>query len=149
MRPGVRVAFYVGKGRLWDKVVRLATRSRYSHVELVLPGGLWVSSSPRDGGVRAKRINPKPGHWEFVVIPAHISASIMARMGTVPFGARYDWLGAFCTVLCPFRAEKRRRWFCSELVATLIGAPRPWRMTPKRLAAWIEHDMNKRPGNAH
>jgi len=132
----ITLAFYKGRGRFWDWVVRLATLSKYSHVELVFPSGQWVSSSARDGGVRAKRIHAKPGHWDYIALPP--SPALVAAYGQVPFGAKYDWLGAFCTVLCPFRAEKRKRWFCSELAAHLVGAPKPWRMTPARLHRWAK-----------
>ena len=48
----VRLAFYKGEGDWVDKLVRWWTKSQYSHVEVV--GNMWVSSSPRDGGVNAK-----------------------------------------------------------------------------------------------
>jgi len=131
----MKLAFYKGRGNWWDLIVRWATWSKYSHVEVVIPGGMCISSSPRDGGVRAKRIDFKPGHWDFIEVNASLTPGALAH---VPYGAKYDWLGAFCTVLCPFRAERRERWFCSELAAQLAGAPRPWRMTPQRLFDWAK-----------
>ena len=49
-----KIAFYKAKGNIIDKSIRLWTRSKYSHCEIVI-GENWYSSSPRDKGVRAKQ----------------------------------------------------------------------------------------------
>lgn len=54
----VRLALYKAPGDLYDRAIRAWTRSPYSHCELVLSGGRFVSSQPRNAGMRAKMIKP-------------------------------------------------------------------------------------------
>jgi len=49
----IRLTLYKAPGDTYDRFIRLWTRSPYSHCELVLPDGRFVTSSPQDGGVRA------------------------------------------------------------------------------------------------
>jgi len=133
----MKLAFYVGPGTFWDRMVRIATWSRFSHVEMIFGesgGGTWFSSSPRDGGVRFKRILPKPGHWVIVDLPAGVGSNSLNLYGkaVTRIGARYDWLGAFNAIF-PWRWQSRKRWFCSELVADLLDLPQPEKWTPERL----------------
>lgn len=137
----VKLAFYKGLGRPWDWLVRLATLSRYSHVEIVLPDGTWVSSSPRDGGVRVKRITPNPERWDFIEVPCGQCRAETALLRVSAF-AKYDWLGA---VFAPFRwikAENPSRWFCSELAAWYMNMKRPAKYTPGRLYRELRRKQN-------
>ena len=61
----VQLAFYKAKGDWVDWIVRKWTKSIYSHCEVVI-GDEWFSSSPRDGGVRMKKIEYKPEDWDLV-----------------------------------------------------------------------------------
>lgn len=72
-----------------------------------------ASSSLRDGGVRAKRVALKPGHWLIVNVPQwDVRASIQHLALTE--GMPYDWRGAGATVL-PLR-QRPGEWFCTEWV---------------------------------
>ena len=53
----MQIAFYNGykSKTLWDWIVCIISRSKYSHCELI-QDNLSYSSSNRDGGVRFKRI---------------------------------------------------------------------------------------------
>lgn len=141
----VTLAFYSGWGgsvgdRLIDLAVRVATLSRFSHVE-VLPGGAKIgrphnaiSSSPRDGGVREKRIQFDQKKWVFVEVPAE-------RLSLAAFscnqGAKYDYFGAMASPLrLPVPIFGRGRFFCSELAALIIDCPDPWAWSPGRLFRW-------------
>lgn len=132
------VAFYVGPGAAFDRLVRLATRSPYSHVELLFGDNHWISSSPRDGGVRVKCFRPKPGHWEFVG-PFKTTGLVRRRLDTIPEGARYDWLGALGAWSDWAWLDSKSRWFCSELCGWLLGLPRRTAatMTPAELHEWL------------
>lgn len=68
MQPTVRLAAYVGKGDLFNAVIRRRTGSQMSHCELVIDG-LWYSASLRDRGVRRKHVDPTPGDWEYQTLP--------------------------------------------------------------------------------
>lgn len=140
----VTLAFYHGWGggprdKLIDATIRAATLSQYSHVELIpyaaTAGGQHIaySSSPRDGGVRARRINFRATHWDMIQIdadPAQVVAVIERRMGQ-----GYDVLGACLSPLrLPWRLVGYDLSFCSEIVAEALDWPDPWRWSPARMA---------------
>ena len=60
----IYLAAYKGQGKLFNRLIRLWTRSRYSHCELVMPDGRWLSASAMDGGVREKYIELNLEHWD-------------------------------------------------------------------------------------
>ena len=41
----IYLALYKGRGTLFNRLIRLWTRSKYSHCELVLSDGRWLSAS--------------------------------------------------------------------------------------------------------
>lgn len=51
---------------LYNRLVRWWTDSEYSHCELVFSDGMCGSSSWLDGGVRLKRIELDPDHWDVI-----------------------------------------------------------------------------------
>jgi hypothetical protein len=118
----VRIAFYKGKGRFFDKLIRLWTRGPYSHCELVFSDGQWFSASPREKVARFKRIEPKPGHWDFVDLPmaAELEALIRQWCEGKAEGRKYDWLGIICTQIMPFGWQDKGRWFCSEVCLSAL-----------------------------
>jgi hypothetical protein len=132
----MKIALYKGKrggfAGAFDAAVRWWTRGAYSHVELVFSDGMAASSSTRDGGVRFKRIDFKPDHWDFVEIDGDECNA--ADWFGERLGAGYDYLGLFGFVWRPHNGISRR-WFCSEAVAAALGIPDPWRFCPNTLAA--------------
>jgi hypothetical protein len=83
----MKVALYKGKrggfAGAFDASVRWWTRGPYSHVELVFSDGMSASASARDGGVRFKRIDFKPEHWDFIdlsVDEEHLRTLILKRL---------------------------------------------------------------------
>ena len=123
--PGVIFAFYVAKGGWRDKLIRWATSSRYSHVEIVTDAQLkpenWaIAASKRDGNrVREKLIKWTPEHWEFWHLPTDQAEQIIDR-AVKHEGAPYDALGALLAVT-PLNLHSSRGWFCFELAANAIG----------------------------
>lgn len=120
------LAFYKGKGTFFDRIVRLVTRSQYSHVEIIedldsykifcgeKQHKCW-SSSPRDGGVRAKYIHLESRHWDIVEVPWHSGKIDGFFLHWSKLGAKYDWFGV---IFCQFFNLQRQRqldWFCSEI----------------------------------
>jgi hypothetical protein len=151
----MKVALYKGKrggsAGAFDASVRWWTRGPYSHVELIFSDGMSASASSRDGGVRFKRIDFKPEHWDFIdlsVDEEHARASILKQLehdfdeeAARAFfkereGLRYDYFGLFGFVWRP-GIGKSRRWFCSEAVAAALKFEEPWRFCPNTLAAVI------------
>ncbi|WPY95595.1 hypothetical protein T8T21_05590 [Limimaricola variabilis] len=118
-------------------MVRLATCSRYSHVELVvLPPNArgehyCLSASWRDNGVRGRWIELHPDHWTVLELDADawaVAGFIAARAG-----ASYDFWGAVLSFVQSVRLGQQDRWFCSEIIAAALGMPTPWRYSPGRL----------------
>lgn len=132
----VQVALYKGRSRLFDRVVQWWTRGPYSHVEIVTHrsysgAAACISSSWLDGGVRGKWIHLRPDRWDVFEVEGDSQAAIawLERHQGKP----YDTLGLLGFVFRPMK-DNRRRWFCSEAVAAILGYPEPWRFSPNDLA---------------
>lgn len=124
----MRLALYKAPGTLFDKLIRVATRSAYSHCEIVIDGACY-SSSVRDGGVRRAFINVDSGHWDVIDIPGD-PARVLDWFSRND-GARYDWLGlARCVI--PFFPHAANRWFCSEACGAALGLDAS-RISPQNL----------------
>jgi hypothetical protein len=126
----VQLAFYKGSGDWTDKAIRLWTRSKYSHVELVVDD-MWYSTSPRDMKVRKKLIVPKEGNWDFVEVNADITA--VYKLFFVTEGKEYDWKGILLSQLFPFNKHDKNKWFCSEWCAEALGYENSNRFSPGKL----------------
>lgn len=126
----MHLALYKAPGTFYDKLVRVATASRYSHCELVIDG-ICYSSSPRDGGVRSKRIQLGRDAWE--MIPVYGNSCLAMEWFAQHEGAAYDLFGAIRTVV-PFSWNSASRWFCSEACAAMLQLENPGTYTPASLA---------------
>ena len=117
----IHLAFYKGNGNLFDRIVRFWTRSRYSHVEIVI-GDFWYTSSPRDGGVVSRRMKGFDSrNWDFVRISTIPGNKIhIADLFFEQKGKRYDWLGIFLSQIFPLGVQNPKRWFCSEICAYVL-----------------------------
>ncbi|WP_308917567.1 hypothetical protein [Jannaschia sp. LMIT008] len=134
--PELHLAFYKARGTWLDLAIRLATRSRYSHVELVEADrtprdgntALCLSASARDRGVRIKPITFDPGKWDFVTVPwARADAWDRARR---ELGCPYDYEAAGLLPWIRIGTHAERRWFCSEICAHALGYAVPDRYCP-------------------
>ena len=140
----LQIAFYKGPASdLWHKVahwgVCLFTASQYSHCELVVHG-TCLSSSTRDGGVRAKQIDLNSGKWLVIDLPdddGEESAQAWAWFADHA-GQAYDWAG-IARFLLPFLPHKADQWFCSEACAAALGLPAPESWTPEQLRQFFDH----------
>ena len=123
----MQLAFYYAQyGTVWDKTIAATTFGPFSHTELLFPDHRWFSASPRDGGVRFKTIDPKPGHWHFIPLDdAGLDWDAMLAFASKLEGKRYDWIG----ILPPPGLHLPWRWFCSEVCAAALkkgGWHSPW-----------------------
>lgn len=126
------LALYKARGTLFNRLIRLWTRSPYSHCELVMPDGRWLSASGRDGGVRAKRIELDLAHWDLIPLP-WADAQLIERVFAEHEGKGYDWLGLLGSQLVPLTIDNPRRMFCSEFCAAALGFPLAQRYSPALL----------------
>ena len=128
-----KLAFYKGRyGNIWDKFICLVTRSKYSHVELVYGqrGSIYKcwSSSTYDGGVRLKWMH-LDDKWDIINIPDQVSEKLFIQENR----KEYDYIGLLGTVIKHQIFSRRRKWFCSEIVAEALGLKDSWKYTPEDL----------------
>lgn len=146
----MRIAFYKGRKRLFNRVTSWWLKGPYSHCELVLctdANGLAVcaSSSAMDGGVRIKHMQLDPAHWELVDVGGDLEqAWVWLRTHK---GDGYDYLGLFGFVARVLGHDKGR-WVCSEAVAAMLGIPDAWRFDPCSLWAAISRQQPQQPASA-
>ena len=147
--PKIHLALYKGRKRirhphdLWprlsDGLVRLFTRSPYSHCEIAvhLSDGLFAcySSSPRDGGVRCKTMPLPPDKWDLIALPNVDAAYVAAYFGQTQ-GRGYDWGGLLGVPLGRWAIAFNdvQEYFCSEWCAQVMRMPDSWRLSPGALA---------------
>jgi len=136
---GVQLALYKPH-RAMDLGGRLIcwwTRSPYSHVEVVIDG-VCYSSSLRDGGVRAKRIDLAHPWWR--VIPIEWRAPDDAlRMFSIYEGEPYGWGDLIMQHMLHLPIDDPGL-LCSELCALMLGLPASTArgMTPGALVDYVE-----------
>ena len=115
----LKFAFYKAPGSLTDRAIRLASGSRFSHVEFCM-GASCISASKRDGGmVREKQINFQPGHWDFVAVSGNFAAA--QRYARSQLGQPYNTAGAIASIF-PTRFDVGHGLFCSEFTALICIA---------------------------
>lgn len=127
----MKIAFYTGTrpglAGIYNRLVRWWTRSPYSHAEIIFTDGMAASSSFADGGVRFKRIDFDPTHWDFVEIEAD-EASVRHWFAERE-GRAYDLMGNVGFVL-GFVPDGQDKFSCAESVAASLGYQEPWRFSP-------------------
>jgi hypothetical protein len=112
--------YYANKGNILDRLIGFFTGSNFSHVEVLLPNRESWSSSPRDGGVRAKHIDYKPEKWHLVEIQiSQIELNNLRRFFLRREGLKYDWVNIF---LHPLRINSDERYTCTELISEGVSA---------------------------
>ena len=141
---GVVLAFYKGKGDWLDWLIRLFTRSKYSHVEYVQDSTAmddqgrhecW-SSSFRDGGVRVKPILLGDEKWDLV--PVLNFGHDLQVYFELKKGAKYDYLGILFSQIFAIHWQQKSKWFCSELISEALGYPAPESFSPGHLSHVVD-----------
>ena len=136
----MKVAFYRGKGLLYDKLIRWWTNSEYSHVELIieeLGKGFYLcgSSSLRDDGVREKVIYLNNSRWDILEIPVK-DENYAKEWFRVNYGKKYDLLGQL-NVISPYPQSTNKYW-CSEAIAAALKIQDPHRYAPSHLYSYAK-----------
>lgn len=113
----MHLAGYIAKGKWQDSLIRQWTGGPVSHTEIVFEDGWWFTSSPRDGGVRFKRIDPKPGHWVLydLAVPPAIEAYMRAwAEDTARRRIKYDMPAIVAKHGLHLPFDDPTKWICSE-----------------------------------
>jgi hypothetical protein len=130
----MKLALYKGPAdgllnKIGHAAVCLFTRSKYSHIELLIGGVCWTSSN-RDGGVRGKVIDLYSGKWDLFEIEGD-EAKALAWFAQHE-QENYDWAGVLRFAF-GFLPNRTNQWFCSEAVAAALGLDNPDQYTPQSL----------------
>ncbi|WP_417545689.1 hypothetical protein [Marinobacter sp.] len=130
----ITLQFSTTKG-IGSRVIRWATWSPFSHVDLVLGDGRLLGATARYG-VTVRDPEPVSALARFqVAAPAEVLDALNSQIGRP-----YDWPGIFGW---GFRRnwQEQDSWFCSELIAwafreagcPLLRFDRSYRITPRDL----------------
>lgn len=108
----MKLAFYKYEFGNWkDWLIAKVTKSKYSHVELILDTGVSLSSSPRDSGVRYKNIDYKNDRWDIFTIKNR-------KINCFKYlGYGYDWGAIF---LHWIGLKSYKKFVCSDLIYFLL-----------------------------
>jgi hypothetical protein len=136
MEKTIKVYFYKsirpGLAGIYSRGVRLVTKSIYSHCEIQFSDGWSASSSYSDGGVRYKKIDYDPNHWDCIELPAAVFEAKARQWFDAHEGQPYDLLGNLHFVISVV-GDSNGDWFCSEAVGAALGLPNSWRFDPGSL----------------
>ena len=138
----IHLAFYRG-GTTWlDFAIRTATRSKYSHCEVLFSDNYWASSSYDMCGVYCRKHIPIDT-WDYIAVELPYGEEAVRHYCESLVGSPYDYYGVAKFVL-PIVPEHSDSWFCSELCACVLMLGgiklrrRPNWYSPGRLANELE-----------
>lgn len=115
----MKIAFYTGKGKISDRLVRSWTKSRFSHVELII-NSISYSSSPRDGGVRKKNIKYEAENWRIFDLKNIFDIKVALKFLNENLGQKYDHKGIFLSQVINLDKHNKNKYFCSELIIEVL-----------------------------
>lgn len=108
--------FYKAPGKFFDKVIKWWTKSRYSHVEVVVDG-VACAADAWSGKVRSMPvIQFNIGNWDIVEIELQKDLAWLYAQKD----KKYDWLGILGFITFK-KLQDRNKWYCSELAAAALG----------------------------
>ena len=110
----MKLAFYKYEyGNFKDWLIAKITQSKYSHIELVFNDGLSISSSPRDKGVRFKKID-FDYKWYLIEID---KTPIPKLLKQEHLKQGYDWVGLFFHWL---GIKSYKKFICSDFIHFIL-----------------------------
>jgi hypothetical protein len=130
----MQLAMYKGPASGWKlqlahRLICSATKSIYSHCEILIDG-VGYTSSNRDGGVRAKPLDLTSQHWDLYALKGDEAAVL--HWFAAHKGEAYDQLGELRFAF-GFLAQDPAKWFCSEACGAALGLPQSWKFHPQGL----------------
>ena len=128
-----------------DNLICKITRSRFSHVELVLYKNKeedtykCLSSSFRDKGVRLTDIDIHSGSWEILKLPESKNITLRSAFDFYEYNKnrKYDLLGLLCTLSDHLKTNNKNKLFCSELIAEMLDLKLYENQSPERIYKYI------------
>ena len=136
----MKAAFYRGTRPglqgLYSRAARFIDRGPYSHCELIFSDGLSASASYIDKGVRMKRIDYDPEHWDIVDL-AGFDEQAARDWFEDRLGEGYDLWGNLRFIF-GWVHDDDGKWFCSEALMAALGFAEPWRFGPNGAASALK-----------
>jgi hypothetical protein len=135
------IAFRKRTPGVFSSLIRLWTRSKYDHCELLLSGRTLVGATSVDG-VRIKILEEDlpTGLWDVLDIPiTPVQDALIYQWATGEVGCHYDWLGIFFCQVLPIGRQSNDEWFCSEFCSAavqqigLLQGVKPYKQSPGKL----------------
>ncbi|WGH49879.1 permuted papain-like amidase [Alishewanella phage vB_AspM_Slickus01] len=122
--------------------IKVFTWSRFSHVGVLMPCGKVLESTFSDGVklTPLAEFKARYNKIEFANIPCE-SASLAYERGYAQVDKKYDYL-AIIGIFIKRSMQDENKWFCSELVAYMIGIYRQSRVnrvTPEMIYIISRH----------
>lgn len=98
-----------------DRLIRLWTKSPFSHSEFGRSDGLYHSNDRFRFVSRTEMIDIHPDEWEIckLTLPVEIISRVEKRQ-LKKNGTKYDWMGIVFSQVFRLGLHDSRRWFCSK-----------------------------------
>ena len=144
---GVLLLLFKGRGDFLDYLIRLRTRSPYSHCEIMLPGGLCYTSHQMRGGVACipRTLNDQ---WDVVPLHSLTAEQVVAHYEKTKHHG-YNWIGVIgCAI--GISLPWPNRWHCSQWCATVLGMRSTAGMSPGDVNRVLKRESTpSRPAARH
>ena len=118
----IKLAFKkVDTNSFYSKVISKWTKSKYTHVEVIIEDK-WISSDT-DTGVRIRELLPLTDKYDYVdmTIPVLLENHNFIMELIINQDIKgYDYYGIIFAQFLPFRYESRDKWYCPELVTKIL-----------------------------
>ena len=114
----ITIALQTSPRTFTGEVIKFFTGSKYDHVELIIKDK-WISSSPKQGGVKIKPLKPLKESYDYFDI--EVDGRRLKRVMNFIYsqeGTDYDYLGVFFVWVNRIQSEDK--WFCSEIVSEIM-----------------------------
>ena len=139
----IKLAFFKDRDNLLDDIIKLWTKSKYSHIEIIIKDK-WISSSPIDGGVHILELH-ELDHNKYNYIEVDVDGRKFKKVQKYiesQKDAKYDKWGIFFGVLFNSGLEDKNKLFCSEMITKIlqifeveeVSGLAPHKITPGDLA---------------
>lgn len=138
----IQLASYKGTN-LFDILIKLVTKKKYSHNELIV-NDISYSSLAFDGAVQRYKTFEE-GMWDFVEIdPNKVNQLHMGEVLEQSKDAGYDWLGIARFIFHSIKPSLTR-YFCSERCADALGTANPHLYSPGELHEYCYNNLRLEP----
>lgn len=111
----VSIVFYKGTGTLAEKLIRMWTKSPFSHCEFRRSDGLYHSNDRFRFISRTQEMHLDQSDWEIcdIALPSEIVDRVERRQ-IRKNGTKYDWMGIVFSQVFRLGIHDKKRWFCSK-----------------------------------